>query len=105
MKNLSRYLILLVGFFVVFIFAVQVPFLVSDNHFSPTHCFVQPSCADFTRWVVNPAQYQNNEEICHGLGLIPAPVDRSVVSNNNPISIRQSKIIVPKTGRNSFEFF
>ncbi len=66
--------------------------------------FVQPSCSDFTRWVINPGQYQNNDEICHGLGLIPAPVDRSVVLGNNPVRTLQPKIIAPKTGKNSYQF-
>jgi len=104
MKNPNRYLILSMGLFVVFIFAVQAPLLGSNNHYSPMFSFVQPSCTDFTRWVINPGQYQNNDEICHGLGLIPAPVDRSVVPGNNPVRTLQPKIIAPKTGKNSYPF-
>jgi hypothetical protein len=104
MKNPNRYLIVSISFFVLFIFAVQAPLSGPDTHYSPTYSFVQPSCTDFTRWVINPGQFQNNGEICHGLGLIPAPVDRSVMPGNNPVRPWQSKIIAPKTGKISYQF-
>jgi hypothetical protein len=104
MKNLNRNLILSTGIFMVFVFAVQGPFLVFNNHYCPPDNFVQPSCTDFTRWVINPAQYQSNDDTCHGLGLIPAPIDRSVVASKNTVGAWQSKIIVPVTGKTRFVY-
>ncbi len=105
MKNLNRNLILSTGIFIVFVFAVQAPFLGFNNHYTPPDSFVQPSCTDFTRWVINPGQYQNNDEFCHGLGLIPAPVDRSVVACKNTAGAWQSKIIVPVIGKTRFVYY
>lgn len=102
MKNLNRNLILSTGIFIVFLFAVQAPFLGFNNHNTVPDSFVQPSCADFTRWVINPGQYQNNDVSYHGLGLIPAPVDRSVVACKNTAGAWKSKIIVPVTGKTRF---
>jgi len=79
MRNLERNMAFSMVYVMVFIFAVQASFLVSHDNYYATHSYVQPSCTDFSRWVQNPSQYQNNNEICHGLGLIPAPVDFSVV--------------------------
>jgi hypothetical protein len=65
---------------------------------------VQPDSTDFSRWVINPGQYQNNAEKCHGLGLIPAPVDLSIVSCTNPVIIPQSKIIAHHIEKRQFVF-
>jgi hypothetical protein len=105
MKNPNCYLNLIMGIFMIFVFAVQAPFLVFNNHYSTPDSFVQPSCTDFTRWVINPAQYQNNDEFCHGLGLIPAPVDRSVMACKNTVSAWQSKITVPVMGKTRFVYY
>ncbi len=105
MKNPNRYLILSMGFFMIFVFAVQAPFFVSNNHYSPPDSFVQPSCTDFTRWIINPAQYQNNDDICYGLGLIPAPVDRSVMACKNTVSAWQSKNVIPVMGKTRFAYY
>jgi hypothetical protein len=102
MKNPVCNLILSTGIFMVFVIAMQGPFFVSNNHYTPADSYVQPSCTDFTRWVINPAQYQNNEDSCHGLGLIPAPVDRSGVACKNTVGAWQSKIIVPVIGKTRF---
>jgi hypothetical protein len=105
MKNLARNLVLSTGIFMVFVFAVQTPFSGSNNHYTPPDSFVQPSCTDFTRWVINPGQYQNNDEFYHGLGLIPAPVDRSVVPGKYSAGAWQSKIIVPTIGKTRFVYY
>jgi hypothetical protein len=105
MQNPNRYLMLSMGIFMVFVFAVQAPFLGTNNHYTPPDSFVQPSCTDFTRWVINPVQYQNNNDICHGLGLIPAPVDRSVAPAKYTVCAWQSKIIVPAIGKTRFVYY
>jgi hypothetical protein len=105
MRNLKRYLLFSMVCLVAFIFAVQAPFLFSQNNYSHTNGFVQPSSPDFTRWVQNPVYYQSNDENCHGFGLIPSPVDCLMMTHKNEISIQQSKLIAPKTGKSRFEFF
>ena len=101
----KRYLLISMIYLVAFIFAVQAPFLFSQNIYPTTHGFVQPTCPDFTRWVKNQIHYENNDENFHGFGLIPSPVDRLVLTNKSEIRYQQSIFIVPLNGRSRFDFF
>jgi hypothetical protein len=103
MRTLNHYLFFLVISLVVAMFVVQGPFLYSNNNYPPYKGFTQPCSTEFTRWIHNPLQNQNNGELCPALGLIPAPVDLSMVAFKNPSGARQSKITVPGIGNRHFE--
>ena len=82
MITAKRSLVLPVIAFLFVMFVVQTPFLFSSKISGPSHGVMQPSCTDFTRWVQDPSQYQNNDDMRHGFGLIPAPVDLTPTRNN-----------------------
>lgn len=105
MNKQKRYQLVSIIYLVALIFAVQVPFLFSQNNYTTNHGFVQPTCHDFTRWVKNPFHFQNNDESFHGFGLIPSPVDRLVLANKSDIRILQSKPIIPKIGMSPFNMY
>jgi hypothetical protein len=104
MVSLKRDLAFSTAFLVVLVFALQAPSYLFQYTSLPNHGFVQPDSTDFSRWVKNPGQYQNNGENCPGFGLIPAPVDLSIVAAKNPYLIPQSRIFAPQTGKRQFVF-
>jgi hypothetical protein len=104
MGNLKRYLAFSTVYLVVLVFAIQAPFYLFQYNSPTSHGFVQPDSSDFSRWVKNPGQYQNNGENCPGFGLIPAPVDLSIVACKNPVIIPQPKMIAPQVGKRQFVF-
>ena len=73
------------------------------NSFPPV--YLQPFCSEFTRWSQNPAQYQLDNENGHGLGLIPSPVDISLMPSENTIPLHQSKFIFQKSQNRLMSIF
>jgi len=104
MGNLKHYFAFSTVFLVVLVFAIQAPSYLFQYNSPTNHGFVQPDCTDFSRWVKNPGQYQNNDVYCPGFGLIPAPVDLSIVAAKNPYIIPQSRIFAPQTGKRHLEY-
>ncbi len=104
MGNLKRNFAFSTVFLLFLVFAIQAPYYLLHNNSPMNHGFVQPDCTDFSRWVKNPGQYQNNDVYCPGFGLIPAPVDLSIVAAKNPYVSQQSKIFAPQTGKRQFVF-
>jgi hypothetical protein len=74
--------------------AVQAPFLFSSKFCPPSQGVMQPSCTDFTRWVQNQSQYPDHDEMNHGLGLIPAPVDLTSMPSKNVMNTLKSRFII-----------
>jgi hypothetical protein len=104
MGNLERDIVFSSVLLVVLVFAIQAPSYLFQYTSPTSHGFVQPDSTDFSRWVKNPGQYQNDGENCPGFGLIPAPVDLSIVAAKNPAIIPQSRIFAPQTGKRQFVF-
>lgn len=105
MEHRKRYLLLAVVYLVGIICVGQAPFMFSHADNSTPHGFVQPSNPDFTRWIVTPVYYQNNDENCHGFGLIPSPVNPAMMTTNNGSPYRYQHLFFQKPAKIRYEFF
>jgi hypothetical protein len=102
MRNLNRCLVVSMLCIMAVIVAMQVPLSGLHTGYLPMKGFVQPDSTDFSGWIKNPGQIQINDENSHGLGLIPSPVDLSIVSQGLPLTPTHSKIPLLQYGKRHF---
>jgi hypothetical protein len=106
MIKLKYSLVLPMVAIVLLMSAAQAPFLFSSKICNPPNGVMQPSCTDFKLWVQNQSQYPDHDEMNHGLGLIPAPVDLTSMPSKNVTNTMKSRFIVPASKKiTSFKFF